>query len=783
MNTDGVFERAVPKPPQMKELHCQILVLGGGLPGVCAAIQAAQEGADVVLVEQRKTLGGNCGPAIGVHPSDAHRFHPYMVSTGTVGRLIEDAAYVHAKTDSNDFHYNISMRWDTVMNEALEEAGVRALLSHYAHTPYLADNKIVAVLCEDTLTCNRVLIHVSDCVIDDTGDGNISERAGAVYRMGREAKEEFGEFLAPEKAESTTMGNSLVTLIRDTRRKSPFIPEKDIPPFVSGYGGDCRFYAPPDASLLFWFPTETGGNQNTISDGHAIYRRLRKQLDSAWNEMKNVKNDGSADNWEMVWCSAEMGKRESRRFEGDYILTQNDLQAGTLFDDAVAVGGFAMDIHYPKPDAPDYVCVKYHLIPPLYTIPYRCVYSRNVSNLFFASRLLSVTHLAHGSVRLQRTLAGIGQAVGMAAAMCCEQGMTPRELYTGGYIPQLQQRLIKEDATIMGVRNADIEDKARSARVSSSSELKYEVDGDPRFEKLGDLGGAELWSFSDCIDRCEVLMRNPTERDITVRFALRRFAPEHPWQFHGEREFFDYYKHHNEAEWGSEHALRYFKDIAHAETKVSAGFEGYVGADFNMKLPPKNPYSDDDRVLLLVEAEDERLELARSDRFYPFMRGIHGLDRADNGEERYIVKPDAVFLHVYPTPLYGEAVQVINGINRRFSENPMNMWRPKALPARITLDWDSSVSAHEIHITFDTLERAAIDMPYESNHRASGQCVKCFRLKLLRNSDTVFETEQTNHNRFVRISVPDTVVDRLELELIEVWEKGRLPGVFEIRVY
>lgn len=136
---------------------------------------------------------------------------------------------------------------------------------------------------------------------------------------------------------------------------------------------------------------------DTIADGHAIYKRVRGHLDSAWNEMKNVKDRGGARNWEMVWCSSEMGKRESRHFQGDYILNQNDLQVGRQFEDAIAVGGFAMNIHYPKPESKEYVKVTYHMIPPVYTIPYRSIYSKDVNNLFFASRLLSVSHLAHVS--------------------------------------------------------------------------------------------------------------------------------------------------------------------------------------------------------------------------------------------------------------------------------------------------------------------------------------------------------------------------------------------------
>ena len=775
---------ATARPPETKELTCQVLVLGGGLPGVCAAVQAAQLGMDVILVEQRMTLGGNCGPEIGVHPSDAHRFHPYMVSTGTVGKIIEDAAYVHAKTDSNDNHYNVSMRWDTVMVKALERSGVRLLRSHYAHTPYVKDGKIVAVECEDTLTYCRVLIHVTGYVIDDSGDGNVSERAGATYRMGREARSEFNEFLAPEQAEKTTMGASLVTLIRDTGKESPYYPEPDIPPFYPGYGGECGPFEPEEGdSLYFWFPTETGGDLDTVADAHTIYSRVRGHLDSAWNEMKNVKDRGGARNWEMVWCSSEMGKRESRRFEGDYILNQNDLQVGRHFEDAIAVGGFAMDIHYPKPEWPEVVKVTYHLIPPVYTIPYRSIYSKDIGNLFFASRLLSASHLAHGSVRLQRTLATIGQAAGIAAAMCAEYGITPRELYTQGHIHELQQKLLKWDATIPNAINEDPEDLARSAKVSASSEITYGVPGTPTFEKIKGVAGVELWDFTDRIDTCDVLLRNPTGEDLKVRCCLEHFLPDRPWQHKGERKFFDYYPHHNEVEWGSEHRTRFFKPVAETCVTVPAGFEGYVAIPFNAAVTAKNPHTDDDRMAVVLHPEGEGLEIGRSGAHLSYMRDIRGVTTWEDGSDAYQVGPGSVFAKITPTPLYGEAGQVLNGYNRRFSENPQNMWHPARLPADLTLSWEEVVTAGEVHITFDTLERVAWDMPYENNHRASGQCVKRFRLTLLQGGEEVFSCEQENHNRLAVVKFPQKRFDRLVLTVLETWDPVRTPGVYEIRVY
>ena len=774
--------------PEGKELTAQVLVLGGGLPGVCAAIQAAQLGMTVILVEHRLTLGGNCGPEIGVHPSDAHRFHPYMVSTGVVGKLIEDAAFVNAKTSSDDYHYNISMRWDTVMSKALEKAGVTVLRGHYAHTPYVKDNKIVAVLCEDTMSYRRVLIHVDGYVIDDTGDGNVSERAGASYHIGREAKQTYGESLAPDQADSITMGHSLVSLLRKTSHESLFIPEPDTPAFFKGYGGDGPFCPGDGADFMFWFPTETGGDIDTITDNDLIYKRLRGHLDSAWDRGKNYwkkqQPDSTPDQWEMVWVSPQMGKRESRRFLGDYVLNQNDLEAGRLFEDAIAVGGIAFDIHYPNPENPEYVVVRYHRIPPLYTIPYRSIYSKDVDNLFFASRLLSVSHLAHGSVRLQRTLATIGQAAGAAAALCSRYGVTPRELYKQGRVAELQQILLQWDATIPNIKNNDPRDQAPKAKVTATSQQTWTIPGKPRFDPVHRVVGAELWDFTDRIDKCYVLLRNTSPDQAQIRCQLRHFVPDHIWQSHGERQFFDYYPRHNEAEWGSEHRTRMFRLVAETTIQVPGNFEGYVPISFNAAVQAKNPLTDDDRMAVVLYTEHIGLEIARGDGPLPYIRSIYGLKKLEDGSEAYEVSPDSTFMTILPTPKCAEAEMVINGHNRRFSENPRNMWQPTSLPATLSMVWPSPITAESVQITFDTLERTAWDMPFESHQRVSGHCVKKYRLDLYRcDSLVASHVEDCWHNRLARVDLGSCQFERLELTLLETWNPERMPGVYEIRVY
>ena len=421
------------------KLTADLVVIGAGLAGICAAIAAAREGYSVILLEKYLVLGGNSSADAGVHPSGAHRFHTFAAETGIIEEITETAAWYLAKTVTPDMHYNISPMWDTLLYQTLKEAGVEVLRSHYAKEPVMDGKRIVGLIVEDTGTYHTKYIEVGTAVIDASGDGTVSALAGAEYRMGRESRNLYGERLAPENESLVTMGSSLVGMIRDTGRPVDFIPPPETPEFYPGYNENPGLRPREKDRQFFFFPVETGGNLNTIEDERQIYETATMQIYSAWNRIKNGADKEYAKNWELSWLGSRLCKRESRRFIGDYVLTQEDLESGKIFDDAIGYGGFALDIHYPKPEKPDYVKIKYFSIPPIYTIPYRSIYSKDVENLFFASRLLSVSHIAHGSVRLQRTLSTVGQAAGTAAAMCKKLSCSPRDIYTD-HIKELRQR-------------------------------------------------------------------------------------------------------------------------------------------------------------------------------------------------------------------------------------------------------------------------------------------------------------------------------------------------------
>jgi hypothetical protein len=315
--------------PVDEEVSTEVLVIGSGMAGICAAIQAARLGCDVTIVEKDDVLGGNGGPGLGIHVSGAHSFHPYAGETGVVAELKEKAAYCYAKTRTWGFHYNISRQWESLLANEMRRCGVRVLKRHLAKFPVMSGNRISAVMVEDLGTYTTKRVHIQGSVIEASGDGHVAARAGAAFRMGREAQAEFGERSAPPEADALTMGTSVTALVRKASHSVPFVPPEGTPPFDPGYGfsgrlGQCLYGHSswhPEGEFCFLWHTETGGDLDTIQDDHQIYERLLRQLYSAWDHIKTV-HAKEAENWELVWVSPKAGKRESRRFMGDVLVTQ-----------------------------------------------------------------------------------------------------------------------------------------------------------------------------------------------------------------------------------------------------------------------------------------------------------------------------------------------------------------------------------------------------------------------------------------------------------------------------
>jgi hypothetical protein len=308
-------------------------------------------------------------------------------------------------------------------------------------------------------------------------------------RTGREARSEFGESLAPEKADGETLGSSILFTSRNYGRPMPFKP----PPWARKVTKRQLQFRPTSSWEYGYWWIEWGGNLSTIHDNERIRFELLAIALGVWDYIKNSGEHPSSENWALDWIGMMPGKRGSRRVVGDVIMTQHDLMRGT-WEDAVAIGGWPMDDHPPggfdREDLPPNTVLR---TPEVYNIPLRALYSRNVENLMMAGRNISATHAAFTSSRVMATCAAVGQAAGTAAAACAREGLTPRALAADkAKVQALQQALLRDDQTIRGVKNEDAADMARQAAVTASAEEPHAPAANATDGWVRDIPGKEV---------------------------------------------------------------------------------------------------------------------------------------------------------------------------------------------------------------------------------------------------------------------------------------------------
>jgi len=450
-----------------------IIVVGGGLAGVCAAMQAARLGAKVALLERELVLGGCSNSSFRLHLLGASG-HPFCRETGIIEELELEGMYRGAVIPPCQGATGyLNSNWSQVLRMKVEEAGVSLFLKCVAVRPVMDRLTVAGIEAYDMMSNEMRRFDVGSVVVDASGDGTIAREAGASFLVGRESRDQFGESFAPPQADHRMMGSAIQFMLRDTGHPVEFTPPPGTPvyetdddvPMGHSFWRDGRRNQ-SEGPMAFIWTAEYGGHLDTEKDDNEIYRELLNMVYGIVDHLKNRGNHG-AENWELFWISEYIGKREGRRFIGDHILTQGDIMSAVDFPDKVAYGGRSVDLHEQSDDNLHY-SVKFYAQPPLYSIPFRCLYSRDISNLMLAGRLISGTRVALGSYRVMKTLSTCGQAVGAAAYLCMKYSQTPREVYHD-HIQELQQLLLKHDATIIGLQNKDRDDAALSARAAASS--------------------------------------------------------------------------------------------------------------------------------------------------------------------------------------------------------------------------------------------------------------------------------------------------------------------------
>lgn len=359
--------------------------------------------------------------------------------------------------------------WDLLLyDKVISEPNITLFLDTSLYAAEVTEQRIQRVMarCDKTETLYRISAgYFADC----TGDGRLALEAGASIRWGHESRETFREPLAWAEPSKETLGSSILFTAQDHGKPMPY----KAPSWARKIEAKHLVHRGIGSWEYGYWWIEWGGRLDTIAENETIRHELLSIVTGVWDYIKNSGEYPSAETWALNWVGMVPGKRESRRIEGDHILTQQDLMGlNGDFDDAVAIGGWGLDEHPPGGfddyEEKPYVSIQ---LPEVYNIPLRSLYSKDISNLFMAGRNASCSHVAFTSTRVMATCAVMGQAMGTAAAHCAKHQIMPRQLYEDkGKLAALQSQLLRDDQTIKDRSNQDSHDLARMARVSASGE-------------------------------------------------------------------------------------------------------------------------------------------------------------------------------------------------------------------------------------------------------------------------------------------------------------------------
>ncbi len=428
-------------------------VVGGGLSGMCAAISAARHGIKVVIIQDRPVFGGNASGEVRVPVCGAQGKNNR--ETGILEEIMLENSYRNPLSN-----YSI---WDSILYGKIRfEPNITMLLNCTCNDIDMNGSRIRAVKAWQltTETWHRV---EAELFADCSGDSILAPLSGADFRIGREAREEFGEDAAPEVSDSHTQGNSILINAREMNTPQKFIPPKWAYSYPTEEALPKRFHN--IRKDYFWW-VDIGGDRDTLNDTEDLRDELLKIAFGVWDHVKNHCTEYDSENLALDWLGFLPGKRESRRYLGDHILTMDDVRAQGRFDDLVAYGGFPMDEHDSAGFYNHELGTIYHPTPSPFGIPYRCLYSRNIDNLFCAGRNISATHLAMSSSRVMATGSIMGQAVGVAASIAVGKGLMPRGIYEN-HIPELKQKLMDDDCYLpWNIR--EVQKLTRNAELSAS---------------------------------------------------------------------------------------------------------------------------------------------------------------------------------------------------------------------------------------------------------------------------------------------------------------------------
>lgn len=505
-----------------KELTADLVVVGGGMAGVCSAITAARQGIKVILVQDRPVLGGNASSEVRLwilgatsHMGNNNR---WAREGGVFDEILVENVFRNKEGNP--------IILDTILLEkVIEEKNITLLLNTSVYqTDKKDDTTIESVRGFCSQNSTEYLLK-APLFCDASGDGIVAFQAGASFRMGAESPQEFDEGFAPDIEDyGELLGHSMYFYTKDVGKPVKYVAPSYALKNVAELPSIRRYNIKDHGCWLWWM--EYGGRLDTIHESEDIKWTLWSLIYGLWDHVKNSGEFPESENLTLEWVATIPGKRESRRFMGDYMLTQKDVVEQRNHYDAVAFGGWSLDLHPADGvfgDKPG--CNQWHS-KGIYSIPYRCYYSKDIKNLFLAGRIISASHVAFGSSRVMATCAHGAQAVGMAAALAIQKNILPKDLSEEKYIGELQTLLNRRGQSIPHIQQEDDDNKVSKANIIASSTLLLSnIPFDGEWKTL-QFSAAQLLPFQkDTAYTFKVLIKANEDTTLTTQFrkSIKKF--------------------------------------------------------------------------------------------------------------------------------------------------------------------------------------------------------------------------------------------------------------------
>ncbi|KJV49955.1 fumarate reductase [Pantoea sp. BL1] len=740
--------------PEQK-LQADLLVAGGGLAGVCAALAAARDGLQVVLVQDRPVLGGNASSEVRLWANGATSHmgnnNRWAREGGIMGEIMEENLWRNKEGNP--------VLFDMVLLDLVQsQPGVTLLLNTVVSDITKEGRRLQGVQAFNAINQTRYHVNASQ-FIDASGDGVLGYLAGAAHRVGAETVEEFGEKMAPGEHFGHKLGHSIYFYTKRTSQPVRFVPPSFALKEITAIPRYKRLTSDLNGCDLWWL--EWGGRLDTVHESETIKWELWKIVWGVWDYIKNSGEFPDADTLTIEWVGLIPGKRESRRFLGDTLLCQQDIIEQRDHYDAVAYGGWSIDLHpadgvYSEHDG----CRQFHS-KGTYTIPFRALYSQSLDNLLLTGRLISATHVAFGSARVMCTCGVLGEVVGRAAAICHQQQLTPSQLAQPDRVTQLQQQLLRQGAFIP---RHPLLSPARDAQIEVSSTLQHS-------HLPADAGWQPLQS------RCALLLPLKAGERLSALTVQLRAKQTQKMQV---------------SLLSSDNPANTCGDRHIASQTLTVNDQGNYRLSFDYR-------ADCDRYLFIAFEENPAIEVALTQQRLPGVMmvfnslnprvakrtrqindGDYGVDEFDFWLPRR-VPHQILFAFTLETPLkLWHRDYLLNGKLR--PEQHTNCWVPARDDAQPTViwRWEQQQHARQITLLFDNDFDHAMETVQMGHAQAvTPHCTTHYRLWL--DEELLIEVED-NHHSLCHHAVPQGVSFRqIRLELLA--SAGALPALYGLHLH